>query len=225
MNVFIRRYQDDYQWFTTSDEAVKPECNQGTLEDLGEYYHAFENVKYWVLIAPALDVSARTVEFTEKEKKHIKKALPFILEEDMLTEADDLHLVTDKPEATHIDVVAVDQELLQQWLGELASVNVQPTHCLPECKLLSDTEADWQIFYRNNEFIIRSNNGECAAFEAEHFLLSIELLTENFSNLPAAIELVAEDEADISAALEIIPDSIKHLIENKTLNYADMVQQ
>ena len=97
MNVFIRRYEENYHWFATSDEAVRPEYNQGSLEDLGEYYHAFENVKNWVLIAPALDVSARTVEFTEKEKKHIKKALPFILEEHLLTEADELHYVADKP--------------------------------------------------------------------------------------------------------------------------------
>lgn len=224
MNVFIRRHQDNYEWFATSDEAVIPEYYQGSLEDLGEYYHALQNIKNWVLIAPALSISARTVEFTEKEKKHIKKALPFILEEDLLTEADDLHYVTAKPKATSVAVIALDKKRLQQWLDELALVNIKPTYCLPECKLLSDTQADWQIFYRNNEFIIRTHNGECAAFEATHFALSVELLTENYSKLPLTIELIADDEAAINTALDIIPEPVKHLVESKILNYADMIQ-
>ena len=102
MNVFIRRYDDEFQWYVTSSEAVKSEVHQGSLEDLGEYYRLFETVENWILVAPAIDTAYRTIEFTEKEKKHINKALPYLLEEDLLTEADDLHYVSDKPAATSV---------------------------------------------------------------------------------------------------------------------------
>lgn len=224
MNVFIRRYQNDYEWFASSAESGMSEAFHGSLQELGDYYRAsFPSVANWVLVAPALDLAVKKVEFSAKERKHINKALPYILEEHLLTEADELHYVTDRPAVSHVNVVAMDRNLLQGWLDELAGAGIKPTHCIPESKLLLDTTADWQIFFRRNEFIIQTADGHAAAFAAEHFGLSVMLLTDGYSKLPGSIELVTEDEQAAAAALQFIPDAIKHLLTGKTASYPAML--
>lgn len=222
MNVFIRRYKDTYHWFTTGEQGLL-ESEQGTLEMLAAFYNAHPAVKNWVLIAPALDVASRAIPFTEKERKHIGKAIPFLLEDDLLTEATDLHYVADKPANMQIQVVALDKSTMADWLQTLSSAGIRPTHCLPETKLLLDPSCDWQIYYREHEYILRSSNGECAAFEQEHFPLSVEILTDNYAQLPKNIELIADDEAGLEQAWIHIPESIKPLIETKILPYAEML--
>lgn len=224
MNVFIRRYQDTYHWFENS-QAQELHQYQGTLEDLAAYYQQHPQANSWVLIAPALDTAERSFSFTHRERRHIAKAVPFLLEDDLLSEASELHYVADKPAAEHIDVVALDSDALAAWLGELAAAGIRPTHCLPEVKLLLQGDnSDWQLFYRENEFILRAGNGQCTACEQQHFPLMLELLTEQFSRLPRQIELIADDESALEQALAVIPEPVKALVEPKTLPYGAMIQ-
>jgi type II secretion system protein L len=223
MNVFIRCYNDQYHWFAISPSQPVL-AYEGSLAELGDFYRENNQVKSWVLIAPALNTAERIIHFSEKERKHITKAIPFLLEDDLLTEAPDLHFVSDKLSANAIDVVAIDKALLTAWLKKLASVGVKPTHCLPEVKLLLDGAAEWQVFYRHGEFIVKPAQGECVAIEQEHFTLMVELLTENYAKLPSSIELIVEDEAGLNVAWEYVPAAIQALIEAKTLPYAEMLQ-
>lgn len=223
MNVFIRRYKDNYHWFSTSDLHLVSSY-QGSLEELAAFYSVHPAVKSWVLVAPALDTASRVIAFTEKERKHIAKAIPFLLEDDLLTEAPDLHYVADKPAAMKIQVVALDKATLSAWLQELSSAGIHPTHCLPETQLLLEPTCEWQIYYRQQEYILRSSDGQCAAFEQENFPLSVELLTENYSKLPQSIELITDDETSLEQAWANIPEAIKPLIETKILPYAEMLE-
>ncbi len=224
MNVYIRRYKDNYHWFSTSEQQLIASY-QGTLQELATFYTENVAVKNWVLIAPALDTASRVISFTEKERKHIGKAIPFLLEDDLLTEATELHYVAGKPVDKRIQVVAVDKAILTAWLQELASAGIRPTHCLPETQLLLEPSCEWQIYYRQQEYILRTSDGQCAAFEEEHFPLSIELITEKYARLPQSIELIADDEASLEEAWVHIPEAIKPLIETKILSYAEMLEQ
>lgn len=224
MNAFIRRYDDEFHWFVTSDEAVVPEVLRGSLSELAGYCKSHEHIRNWVLIAPALDLASRTLHFSAKEKKHIQKAMPYLLEETLLTEADELFYVSDKPANDHVDVVALDESKLQGWLDELEQAGVRVNYCLPELKLLAADEADWLLYYRQGEFILQADH-QCAAFEAEHLPLSLELLSENFSKLPQSIHLLADSDEALAQALGSIPEALQHLLHTEILPYAKLLQQ
>ena len=152
MNVFIRQYGDDYHWISTSEEALKPETFKGDIEALLEYYQSNNTIKTWVYVVSTIDLTCRTVKFSAKEKKHIKKAMPFMLEESLLTEADDLHIVMSPLRDKAVDVVAMDESLIASYVERFSNLGIKITHCLPEAMLLDESNANWQIFYKETEF-------------------------------------------------------------------------
>lgn len=226
MNVFIRQQAGEFQWFKTTEVALHPEKMSGSLDELAQFYHANPDVKNWVLVAPAIDVSARTIEYSDKEKKHIVQAIPFLLEDSLLTEADDLHVVMDAAEKPNaMDVVAIDQLLLQQWVQRFSDAGIRLSHCIAESLFLPASDAQWQIFYRGKEFIIRAESGESVAMDAEHFALSLDLLSDGYASLPNSVELITENDADFQQAMALMPSAVSPLVKNIQLGYADMLQQ
>ncbi len=222
MNVFIRQHNDSFRWFATSKEAVAAERFEGSLEDLAAYYQQHDHVKAWVVVLPGLELACRTISFSAKEKKHIVKAIPFMLEETLLTEADDLHVVVNNQSDSAVDVVAVDQQELATLLEQFKSAGIKPTHCIAEPKLLPASDSDWQLFYYDGEFVI-NNPEHCLSIDAPNLALSLELLTEGYAELPAAIELVC-DESLQDEARASLPNTLLHLVTIKPVEYPMMLQ-
>ena len=226
MNVFIRQQQDQYQWFQTS-EGVDSEKLSGSVQVLSEFYQQHTAIKNWIFIIPAMDVASRTIEYSDKEKKHIQKAIPFLLEESLLTEADDLHVVMDESndKDNAMDVVAIDEALLSRYIAVFNDVGIRITHCIAESLFLPRSDAQWQIFYRNQEFIIHAESGERVAIDAAHLALSLQLLSDGYANMPASVELITESEADYKLAIEMMPVAVAPLVTNVQMAYGDMLQQ
>ena len=227
MNVFIRQQNNAYQWFQTSDASADDEGVLGSIEELAAFYQQHAAIKHWVFIVPAIDVASRTIEFTEKEKKHIQKAVPFLLEESLLTEADDLHVVMNNAaDKSHVmDVVAIDEALLTRYLDAFTEAGIRITHCVSESLFLPESDAQWQIFYRNKEFIIHAETRERVAIDAEHLALSLELLSDGYSNMPASIELITATDAEYKDAIALMPLAVSPLIRHRKIGYASMLQQ
>ncbi|CAA0125878.1 Type II secretion system protein L [BD1-7 clade bacterium] len=225
MNVFIRPHDDHYRWFATSKEAVAAERFEGSLEALVDYYQQHEGVKAWVLVVPGLDLACRTITFSAKEKKHILKAIPFMLEETLLTEADDLHLVSNKnvehPDSA-VDVVAVDQQLLADMLALFSENGIKPTHCIAEPKLVPARDCEWQLFYTDNEFVVQTDD-QCLSIDGPNLGLTLELMTEGYSELPASIGLVV-DASESSEAQAFVPETLQHLVQLNNNDYPMMLQ-
>ncbi|NRB40359.1 MAG: hypothetical protein HRU20_18145 [Pseudomonadales bacterium] len=225
MNVFIRQQQDVYQWFSTLDTAVSADKETGSLEQLAAFYQENSSFKNWIFIAPAIDVANRTIEYSAKEKKHIIKAIPFLLEEDLLTEADDMHVVmaaaADKANA--MDVVAIEGDLLQRWLDTFNDAGVKITHCIAESLFLPESDAQWQIFYRDDVFIIRAHTGESVAVDARHIALSLQMLSDDYASMPSSVELITESDEAQEQAMKLMPVAVAPLINAIQIDYADML--
>ena len=226
MNIFIRQQDDVYQWFKAADSLQIAETQTGSLSELAQFYKDNSGIKNWVLVAPGLDVAYRTIEYSEKEKKHIIKAIPFMLEESLLSEADYLQVLMEpsKDKDNAMDVVSIDEKLLQTWLECFDAAGIRITHCIAESLFLPESDAQWQIFYRANVFLIRAQSGETVAIEAEHFALSLELLSDGYSHMPAQVDLITESEDDYQKAMALMPVPITPLVKPIILPYADMLQ-
>lgn len=224
MNVFIRRTADTYQWSVTSEQG-DIRHHHGDLAALAEFYRTASGIRHWILVAPALDVAARTLHFSDKERRHIRKAIPFLLEDELLTDADDIHFISGKIGKNSVDVVAVDQHSLQQWLDELQQQGIRPTHCIAEYQLLPDSDTEWQLFYLDQHFIVRTGQSPVLAFEAAHLPLSLELLTAHYASLPQSISLFAADADAQQQAKQYLPSALQHLVQEQLHDYAQSWQQ
>lgn len=217
MNVFIRPCADDqYQWFVTSAQSVQSQKHEGDAGALAAFCQQQETIRNRILVVPAVDTAMRRLTFSEKEKRHIRKAIPFMLEDELLTEADDIHFVSGKLQADHVDVLAIDRVLLEQWLAGLAEAGVTPSHCVAEYQLLPDAQEAWLLFYWQGQYLVKIPDALPVAFDAMQLDLGLSLLTDNYAELPAAIVLYGNDEKALEEARQQVPDALKHLLTSET---------
>lgn len=225
MNVFVRRKADQYQWSVTSENNDQQHHHQGDLAALAAFYHENPALKNWVFIVPALDVASRHLSFSEKERRHIRKAIPFLLEDELLNDADELYFIHGKVQKNSVDVVAVDDAWFSEWLAQLQSAGIKPTHCIAEYQLLPEKTDNLQLFFQDDVFIVRSEGQQELAFEAQHLSLCLEILTAHYANLPATIELLAGSEEALTKAQQWIPDTLQHLVQGQVIDVLGSWQQ
>ena len=213
MNVFIYRHNNQYLWYVVSDQSVQSEKYHGNIDDLAMFYQQHSQIRNWVLVIAAADVALKQIPFSNKERKHIRKAVPFLLEDELLSEADELHVVQGKLREDRVEVAAIDQQLLQNYLAELEEQGIRPSHCIAQSKLLPDSDSEWLIAWQHGEYVVKTAKGEPLAFDIRHIALGLELLTEQYAHLPKSIELVAESEEELAQAREQLPEAMQHLLQ------------
>ena len=158
MNIWITSLaSNDYRWFAAgADEPVQ----QGSLDECKAFITKLnaEHTVYCHLIIDALDCAARKIVFAHKERKHIQKALPFLLEESVLTDIDNMHYVHSKPEQHFVDVQVLDKSFLEGQLAPFIEAGITIDHCYSEFNLLSKTCPDdaWQLVFLDNKFLIQT---------------------------------------------------------------------
>ncbi|MCK5880610.1 MAG: hypothetical protein KAG18_01970 [Sinobacterium sp.] len=239
MQVFIQKQlnaEQPYQWYLGSDQALAFERFSGELSDLQEFSKNYQHIKQWVLLLPAVDCIVKYLPFTEQERKHIAKAIPYLLEETVLTDVDDLHLISDKPEKNQVAIAAVDKQLLNQALDTLESIGIRPTSTLPEQVLFASQGIQnelaaqgsdavvWQLIVLDEYYLLRAGK-TLYALELAQISLTIELLSAQLdeASKPSSIQVFAHEGA-AQELIDVLPEAWSSLVDLKSFDYAEAVQ-
>lgn len=226
MNIWIKSIAPgEYRWFA---KEVSDTSDQGSLEQFKAFIAPLNEQHTTVchLIIDALDCAARKIVFAHKERKHIQKALPFLLEESILTDIDNMHYVHNKPEQHFVDVQVLDKSFLEGQLAPFIKAGITIDHCYSEFNLLSKTCPDdaWQLVFVDNKFLIQTDSNETAAIEAEHLELALQSVSEGFSHLPREIILLA-DASELENAKALVPSSLQSILALQSFNYYEHFEQ
>lgn len=213
MNVFIQNQADQFHWWHIDNDEAKN--FSGDIQALAAFYQQHHEIKNWVYLLSGIDAVVRKIPFGEKEKRHIRKALGFILEDDCLHDADELHYISGKPMHGTIDVLAVSEQMLSQTLSVFEQQDILLTHCIAETQLLPSLEDEgvWQLYYDQGRYIVQIPHQASLTIEQQHLPLSLELLTAEYAELPEKIHLFISEQDEQADALSAIPDALKHLLD------------
>lgn len=237
MQVFIQKQLNEeqpYQWYLGSEQSLSFECFSGQLSDLQSFADNYKHIKQWVLLLPAVDCVVKYFSFTDQEKKHISKAIPYLLEETVLSDVDDLHLINDKPQKNRVGVAAIDKAILGQELDRLESIGIHLSGALPEQVLFAsqviqkhlvsdEGENLWQLIALDDYYLL-SIGDNIYALEPSQLSLALELLLmQGGENSPSTIQLFASDET-AENLLQNLPESLHPLIQRQPFDYAEIVQ-
>lgn len=230
MNVFIEG--DDtqgYFWFSCNQEQPVQHY-QGSLDDLAAFYQEAKKTAKarFFYIVNALECLAKNIEFASQERKHIQKAIPYLLEESVLSDVEDLHIVNGKLEANNISVMAMDSQRLQQLLTPLNDKGIECEQCFAQYAILETAQQQsdaWQLLLHRGQFLLKDHVGKVFAIEAEHLALVCDILSENFANIPQKILLYVGSEDDAEQAQAYLPEALQHVLETAEVDYARQWQQ
>jgi len=124
---------DNFRWCWLSDGQIHSSAS-GNLEALAA---ALDNAaqQVWLLV-PGAKVVTRQLEYTEKEKKHLRNLLPFQLEESVVGDIEDLHVAIGTAAAGKVTLAYTDKRWLKSVFSQLAAIGIEITRCWSTPSLL-----------------------------------------------------------------------------------------
>jgi type II secretion system protein L len=162
---------DELVWYPPGSSAgPRALCDEAECEQLAAIAEARRAPVLFA--APGGDVTLREVSFTQEEKRHIAKSLPYLLEDDFATDIEELHFAARPLGKLQVGVAACTRECMLHWeerLAEIPSAN----QWIPEPLLLPWQAGELCTVIEADRVVVRS--GENEGFSAERELAAAML--------------------------------------------------
>jgi general secretion pathway protein L len=158
---------------------------------------------------PGTDVTLLRVDYSAAEKKHIDKALPFTLEDQLASDIDDLHFSTAPLGKTSLCAAVCAKDKMNHWQVQLADLPA-PNQWIPEPQLLPWQPGEWVIVLEEHSAIVRTGN--CEGFGIDRSLLSalLEASLEDAAEPPAVVIVYGQDQA---ADVLMLPEAVRDQVQ------------
>lgn len=157
---------------------------------------------------PGADVRLLRLGFTAEEKKHIGKSLPFMLEERVAEDIEQLHFSSVTLGKLELGVALCSTAKMRAWQDALADFPGIRLW-LPEPLLLPWRSGEWCIVLEGDEAIVRFD--ECGGFTVERDLLPAMLAgVQAGQPKPGAVIIYGGDQAADSA---LVPDDLQENVQ------------
>jgi general secretion pathway protein L len=157
---------------------------------------------------PGADTRLLTLNVAPEEKKHLTRSLPFMVEEQVAADVDQLHFAFCPLDDATVAVAVAARHKMEAWQALLADFpGIQMW--LPEPLLLPWQAGEWCVLLEGENAVVRV--GECAGFTIERHLLEHLLRSvASESGVPDTVIVYGMDQAADTAEL---PAEIRDLMQ------------
>tara|TARA_R110000796_G_scaffold44408_3_gene108353 strand:- start:4355 stop:5560 length:1206 start_codon:yes stop_codon:yes gene_type:complete len=111
------------------------------------------------VLVPAANMTLTQIMLPEKGQRQALKALPYMLEESLATNVDNMHFVVGPREGEQLNVAAVAHEQMQIWLEWLHHAGLKVKRIVPDCLALPLEQCRWAAMSVGSEYLIRTSEG------------------------------------------------------------------
>ncbi len=142
--------------------------------------------------APGVDVRLCQFDISQEEKKHLDKSLPFMLEEELIGDIEDLHFAWAIHDKLNLTAAICSRSKMQQWQKMLAGfpgINSWIT----EPMLLPWQPGEWCVVIESDLAVVRTGSFEGFSIERE-LALSMLAAANDTRELPEAIIVYGQDQ-------------------------------
>jgi general secretion pathway protein L len=160
-----------------------------------------------IVLAPACQILQTSLRIPAGQKRHLQRTLPFLLEEEIASPIENMHLCTGPIDHGQVQVLAVSHSTLKAWLAWLESDLIKPDWLLPDSAALGlaseleirveDTGIDF--FCRHQPFVRAELND--AAFVADRLIAELGETHRPASGLLTIPETLSEEGKASAGAL------------------------
>ena len=108
-----------------------------------------------VTLVPGSDLIFRRVTLPGRYNRQSAAALPYLLEEQIASDVDELHLVVLAHEGQQVDLMAVDRQKMGEWLSWLDAAGLKSLQLLPDVLALPQAADGWSALQLGSEWLVR----------------------------------------------------------------------
>ena len=132
-----------------------------------------------ICLLPSVDVTLKSVKIKGAFTRQIQQALPYMLEDDLACDVEQLHFSVFAKETNLIEVAVCAKNKMQLWLSWLNAAEISPFKFIPEALALPvPTDQQWQALRLGKQWIIREslNSGWSCESEMLDSMLQLRLM-------------------------------------------------
>ena len=107
------------------------------------------------VLVPASSMTLTQIELPEKNQRQALKALPFMLEETIASDVEDMHFVVGPRDGEQLNVIAVAHEQMQDWMSWLMDAGIKVKRIVPDCLALPLEQCRWAALDMGDELLLR----------------------------------------------------------------------
>jgi general secretion pathway protein L len=207
------------------DEAchIKQQVQRGNAAELA----TVAANKYVVVMVPAEDVLLTSVTLPKMNSTRLMQALPFALEEQLISEVNTLHFVPIQKTESEWAVAVVAKEKMQAWMDLLKGWNVQPDAMVPLTLALPIKENRWRVLI-NEMAVVRTGPYQGFACDKNNLNELLNMALSSIDLLPHLIEGNGVASLALNQSINVKEDHFsieqqqielaKHAVQFPTLN-------
>ena len=186
---------DPIQWIVWSPEnkEVIASGELSSAEELSSLSQYSDQRSVSVLL-PGSDVLLREVTIPEGAARQFSSMLPFIVEDDLAQDVDDLHIVILKKTNKTAQVAIVEHQKMVNWVEQLSEAGIQTKRFLPDVLALPFHQDGTTMVELNQQWLLRFSEYQGAIAESEWLPMLLEgLVTNSAKSLSDTEEAENED--------------------------------
>lgn len=216
---------DSFRWCWLAADGSTESATSGDREALRDALASLAAPLNAWLILPGSRVNTRELEYTDKEKKHLRNLLPFQLEDSVVGDVEDLHFALGTPNEGKIVVAYADKAWLQALFADLASLGIEVTRCWSApltqplaAEALSEPGQHWTLGLYDGQLHLRYSTtmGFSVAYAQGRLALQLLLAEQQAEQLPQ-FYLRAATEQDMEALMAMIPAGLQEQVAGQAL--------
>ena len=144
------------------------------------------------VLVPSSAITLTNVELPEKGQRQAIQALPFMLEENLAENVDDLHFVTGPRDGELLSVAVVAHEQMQTWLSWLSEAGLKVKRIVPDCLALPLEQCQWAAIKFNQEYLLRTGVGAGVSLSESWLNMALPKLLPTQTDSPVTVAAYSE---------------------------------
>ncbi|MCE2573547.1 type II secretion system protein GspL [Motilimonas eburnea] len=198
----------DWLVWSSSEQEIIASGQLNHAEQLSQL-HEKAGGRPIITLLPASDVLLTQVEVPGKLTKQLQQALPYMIEEELATDVDNLHFSVLNCSQGVAHLAVVEKSKMDTWLDWLEAAQLKCRQVLPDVLALPANDAAWSAMQMGDDWLIKQ--GEYSGFSCDQSLLPFLLerwLTATDSEDEPKPKASASEEASDETATEAGPQVI-----------------
>ena len=194
-------------WQRLENGQLAGSLHQGSLSEAARYTRGAPVV----VLAPSEEVFITSAALPGKNRKKLIKAVPYVVEDQIVDDIDDLHFaLSQQPVHGRYIVAAIENRLMQYWDSALRAAHIRTEIMVPDILALLDAEDSWTVLLEQGRALVRSPQGMFASDIENLPLMLTNLYAGAGEDKPAEVTVYDCSKANYAGTLQALTPDIAY---------------
>ncbi len=184
---------DLVSWVFVDEHGQVGDISQGSLDEISEQLLAGLKI---IVLVPGNDVTLSAARVPTQNKKRLMTALPFALEDQLISDVEDLHFALGgRNDQGETNCAVVNSDKMDVWVAKLKEFGIQANMIVPDILAVPYVSGSWSLLIEDNIVLVRTGTQSGFSIEAENAAALLEMfLKENSENPPQQLYVYKYDD-------------------------------